>query len=169
MNSEMSKGKQYKIEMKFCWPNKKTEKGGWFTHDTSAINFKTLTTSDITCGKFSANGEGIEVLSGNKEFAKYNFYEYQNQVFAWENILVFRITDSTGGSQLPAMYIVLPIRYKSFVTTVKIENILFQPGKLLFLDKAEASYKDSRLHIQPSLKNVAGIAIKDSPSAKWIE
>lgn len=169
MNTEMSKDKLYKIEMKFCWPNTRTGKGGWFTHDTSAINFKELKVGDISCGKFSGNGEGVEVLSGNKEFTKYNFYEYGNQVFAWENVLVFRITDSTSGAQLPAMYIVLPVRYKSFVTRINIEDILFQPGKLLFLDKAEASYKENHLLIQPSLENVAGIAIKDSPAAKWIE
>ncbi len=169
INTKQAQGRQYKIEMKFCYPAIMTERGGWFSQDTSAIIFGNLKLSDVTCGKFSGNGDGVEVLSGNKEFAKYNFYEYRNQVFAWENILVFRITDSAAGSQAEAMYIVLPVRYKSFSTGINLENIWFQPGKLLFLDKAEASYVKAGLLIHPSLENVAGVALKDSPIADWVE
>lgn len=169
MNTKQEQSRQYKIEMKICSPIVMTERGGWFTHDTSAIDFGNLKLSEVTCGKFSGNGDGVEVLSGNKEFAKYNFYEYQNQVFAWENILVFRITDSTAGSQLEAMYIVLPVRYKSFSTDVYIENILFQPGRLLLLNTTEASYKGGDLIIRPLLEKVTGMTLKNSPVAAWVE
>lgn len=169
MDGEESKNKQYKIELKFCQPVKMTGKGSWFTRDTSAINFGALKTEGVTCGGYSGNGDGTEVLSGNKKFAKYNFYEYSNQVFAWELMLVFRITDSTAGATKPPMYIVLPIKYKSFVTHVTLDSISFYPGKVIFIDQATASYQGNALYITSTSKSSTGIPIKESPVKEWIE
>lgn len=39
MDSINADGTRYKIEMNICEPKKMTERGNWFTHDTSAIDF----------------------------------------------------------------------------------------------------------------------------------
>ncbi|MBK8312185.1 MAG: hypothetical protein IPL04_16040 [Chitinophagaceae bacterium] len=63
---DITSSSKFKIEMKICEPINKTVIGDWFTNDTSDIVFSKLTAADINCGKYMVEGEGIEVLSGEK-------------------------------------------------------------------------------------------------------
>ncbi|MEO5945480.1 MAG: hypothetical protein ABIP79_01595 [Chitinophagaceae bacterium] len=158
----------FKIEMKICEPIKKTEKGGWFTNDTSSIHFSSLTAADITCDKYSEEGEGIEVLSGEKIGPKYNSYSFSNQYFAWEYILIFKITNESSRGLQPPMYVILPVKYKSFFTSVNITNVFYESDTIVFIDNAVAKYPNKRLTINHSLKNETGIIMEKSLYKDWI-
>lgn len=158
----------YEIEMKMCSPTKISKKGDWFSHDTSTINFASLRSEEVGCSDYLKNGEGIEVLSGNETFEKFNYYEYSNQVFAWEMILVFRVSNRSSAAYWPYMYIILPIRYKSFVTHIKLSGITFQPGKAILLEKPDAEYKKSGLQIQKDLKLLNGVEITELPGLQFL-
>lgn len=161
MDNESTSFLNYMIEMKICTPAKTTKKGNWFSHDTSKINFTALKEEEVDCNNYLKNGEGIEVLSGDKQFEDYNIYEYHNQVFAWEKILVFRISDQSSAAYSPYMYIILPVRYKSFVTSIALSGIIFQPGKVIFLDNLKTEYEENALYIQKNLKHINGVDVKN--------
>lgn len=161
-------GINYQIEMKICTPVKTSERGNWFSPDTSTIDFKSLQAEDIHCGQFLINGEGKEILSGDKTFAKYNVYEFSNQLFAWEQILVFRISTESSAAFRPYMYIILPVRYKSFVTQVDLSGITFQPGKVILLENPAAEYKKSTLHIHQDMKQTDGVEPEELPGLQFI-
>ena len=91
MDSVKSDGIRYKIEMNICKPKKMTERGNWFSHDTSAIDFGSLKSSDIECGEYT--DKGMPTLILGKEEEQLNRFKFSNQVFAWEKIFVFRIMD----------------------------------------------------------------------------
>lgn len=158
----------FKIEMKICTPIKKSGKKDWFSSETSAINFLTLTASDIDCGKYKIEGEGIEVLSGEKEVPKRNSYSYSNQYFAWENILIFKISNTSAAGIQPPMYVIMPIKYKSFFTSVIITDVVYKSGNVVFIDNTVATYPKKRLAINHSLKNETGIAVKKSLYKDWV-
>jgi hypothetical protein len=156
-------GVNYKIEMKSCEPVKMTERNSWFSHDTSTIDFASLKAGEIKCDKYFLEGEGVEVLSGDKQYEKYNSFEFGNQVFAWEKIIVFKISNSSSSTRLPEMYIVLPVKYKSFVTSIKLTDVEFRSGKVFFLTDAAAFYGESALSITQSLKGVKDVEVKNFP------
>lgn len=160
-------GINYQIEMKICTPVKTSERGNWFSHDTSTIDFETLQAENIHCGQFLANGEGKEILNGDKTFEKYNTYEFSNQLFAWEKILVFRISNESSAALWPYMYILLPVRYKSFVTHIDLSGITFQSGKIIILENPDAEYKGSSLFIQQNLKETHGVNLKERPGLQF--
>lgn len=168
MNKSDATSSRFKIEMKICKPLKGTEKGDWFTNDTSDINFSTLTPADISCGKYMVEGEGIEVLSGEKEKPHYNSYKFSNQVFAWEHILIFKITNESSAGIQPAMYVIVPIKYKSFVTSVSIAEVVYKSGNVVFIDNAAAIFPNKRLTINHSLKNETGNAVDKSLYKDWV-
>jgi hypothetical protein len=157
------------LEMKFCEPKKTTEQGNWFDKDTSSINFKALKADDVFSSDFFKNGEGKEVLTGNYTFDKYNVFDYGNQVFAWEKIIVFRITDTAAVNKMNAMYIVLPVINKSFVTAIVLPDITFQPGKVIWMDKVSSVYNKNRLTI--SCKDIMACgSYRDNPELlEWIK
>lgn len=158
---------KFKIEMKICEPVSKTVNNDWFTNDTSAIIFSKLMADDISCGNYMEEGEGKEVLIGKKEKIKYNSYKYSNQHFAWENILIFKISNQSSKQLQPPMFVVIPISYKSFVTTVKISDVMFRSGNLLFIDNPEISYEKNVLTIEHSLKNETGTNLEKTPFSDW--
>ena len=158
----------FKIEMKICIPIKNTEKKDWFSPETSAINFLTLTAADIDCGKYMIEGEGKEVLSGEVESPKPNSYYYSNQYFAWESILIFKITNTKSRALEPPMYVIMPIKYKSFVSSISIADVVYHSGNIVFIDNATATYPKKRLTINHSLKNETGIAVENSSYKDWV-
>lgn len=81
MDSVKREDKNFRISMKICEPLKMTERGDWFKPDTSAIDFLKLTAADLTCGKYSYI-EGTDDYAGSQ--AKFNVYEFGNQLFAWK-------------------------------------------------------------------------------------
>ncbi|MEI9807912.1 MAG: hypothetical protein WDO16_08615 [Bacteroidota bacterium] len=162
MDSAKTGSVRYKIEMKMCEPKTKTEKGSWFSHDTSAIDFISLKADDITCGDYFSKGMP-ELISGTEEKMPANSFTFSNQVFAWEKIFVFKISNQSSRAWWPEMYIVMPVKYKSFLTYIDLSGIEFQSGKVIFLNEYTALQNESALYVRQSLKNAATSDVKDFP------
>jgi hypothetical protein len=161
MDSVKADGTRYKIEMKICKPKKMTARGDWFSHDTSTIDFASLRSNDIDCGEYFDDGMPT-LISGEKE-KLFNRFKFSNQVFAWEELYVFRIANASSRAWWPSMYIVMPMKYKSFVTHIDVTEIEFQSGKVIFLTALNASYEGSHLSIRQSLKNIKGVKADGFP------
>ena len=165
MDSIKSDGIRYKIEMNICEPKKMTEIGDWFSHDTSAIDFGSLKSNDINCGGWFDKGTPT-LISGTEE-ELINQFKFSNQVFAWEKIFVFRISNRSSRGWIPEMYIVMPMKYKSFWTHIDIPDIAFQPGKVIFLNDMKGIYGETdgskHLSFNQSLKNEKGVDVKTFP------
>jgi len=168
MDSAKAESVHYKIEMKICKPKKITERGNWFSHDTSTIDFTSLKASEIDCGEYFDKGIG-EPLTYNKEEIPFNKFQFSGQVFAWEELYVFRISNYSSRAWWPPMYIVVPMKYKSFVTQIDITDSEFQSGKVIFLTDANAFYDEKKLIIRQSLKNVKGVNADNFPLEKLLE
>lgn len=152
MDSIKSSGIRYKIEMKICEPKKTTQIGNWFSHEVSKIKFDSLKASDIECGEWFDKGLPT-LISGEEEKKPDNQFEFGNQHFAWEHIFIFRISNMSSRGWMPEMYVVMPMKYKSFYTRIKLTNLEFQSGKVLYLTKLNTSQEKSNLIINQSLKN----------------
>ena len=159
MDSIKAEGTRYKIEMKICKPNKMAERGNWFSHDTSSIDFTSLKPGDISCGNYF--DKGTPTLISGEEEKIVNQFEFSNQVFAWEEMYVFRINNTSSRGWSPPMFVVLPMKYKSFRTNVNLTGIEFQSGKVIFLTNVNAAYVENALVIQQSLKEEKGLEVKD--------
>jgi hypothetical protein len=160
MDSAKAGSVRYSIEMKMCEPKPMTAKGSWFGHDTSTISFGSLKATDISCGEYMLKGEPDRISGGNNDPVP-NKFTFSNQVFAWEKIFVFRISNRSSRGWVPEMYIVMPMPYKAFVTRVVLKDIPFQSGKVIFLDKLSGSYKESSLLVDQSLKDRKGELVKE--------
>jgi hypothetical protein len=167
MDSVKADGIRYKIEMKICKPKKMTERGSWFSHDTTTIDFTSLKSNDIECGGYF--DKGMPTLISGEEEELVNRFKFSNQVFAWEEIYVFRISNMPSRGWLPEMYIVVPIKYKSFSTHIDINDIEFHSGKAVFLTDVNAFYDEKKLNIQQSLQDVKGVEVKSFPLKELLE
>lgn len=156
MDSAKAESTRYKIEMKICEPQKMSERGDWFTPDSSAIDFSSLKPGDISCEKY------IETEKTD-ESSIFNQFKFANQVFAWEKILVFKISNASSRGWWPEMYIVLPVRYKAFVTSINLSGIEFQSGKLMFVTDPQVSYRKSSMSVNASLAGHMTTEVNDSP------
>jgi hypothetical protein len=159
MDSVKAIGTRYKIEMKIC-TIKSSERGDWFTHDTSKIDFTSLKLADLDCGEYFDDGLPT-LISGQEEEKPINQFEFGNQHFAWEQIFVYRISNMSSRGWMPEMYIVIPVKYKSFFTKINITDIEFQSGKVICLTDLEGSYGEKYLALSQSLKNKTGIEVKN--------
>ncbi len=171
MDSIKAGGTRYKIEMNICNPKRMTERGSWFSHDTSTIDFASLKANDIECGGYF--DKGTPTLISGEEEELFNRFKFSNQVFAWEKIFFFRISNqSSRGWWLP-MYIVIPIKYKSFTTHIDITAIEFQSGKVIFLKDLKGVYGETNgakhLSLKQSLKNEKGVEVKSFPLKDLLE
>ena len=166
MDSVKAAGTRYKIEMNICEPKKMSERGNWFTHDTSKIDFTSLNSNDITCGGWFDKGMPT-LISGDEEETPLNQFQFNGQVFAWEKILVFKVSNPSSAGLMPDMYIVIPIKYKSFRTYIGITDIGFQPGQVIFLNDFKGVYCETdgvqRLSFNESLKNEKTVDVKTFP------
>ena len=158
---------RYKIEMKICEPKKMTERGGWFTHDTSKIDFPSLKPDDINCGEYF--DKGTPTLISGKEEEKFNQFEFSGQVFAWEKIFVFKISNISSRAWWPEMYVIMPVRYKSFITQINLTDIEFQSGKVIFLTDLKGTYDEKKLSFTQSLRNKEGVDVKNFPLKEILE
>jgi hypothetical protein len=145
-----------------------TERGSWFSHDTSTIDFTSLKINDIDCGEYFDKGIG-ELLTYNKEEIPFNKFQFSNQVFAWENIFVFRISNWSSRGWHPGMYIVIPMKYKSFRTHIDISDIEFQSGKVVFLTNANTFYDEKKLNIRQSLKDAKATELESFHLREFLE
>lgn len=130
----------FKIEMKFCEPHKRTTSKSPFTKDSSTIDFKKLAEKDISC----------EAYIGNYNSNTYHYY-FSNQVFAWEKIIIWKLSAASGNSK-EYMYVILPVKIKSFVTFIEINDVVFEPGKFIWIDEQGKSERNSGLDLLFSLK-----------------
>ena len=55
------------------------------------------------------------------------------------------------------MYIILPVKIKSFVTFIEIKDIEFEGGKFIWVDEAGKVEPDKKQHLSVSLINRKGI------------
>jgi hypothetical protein len=84
----------------------------WFGKDTSLLNWDNLPDSMIqklTCSTAETKGSN---------------YEYSNQAMVWENIYAVKIIRNLSDT----MFIVFPVKIKSFVTFIKLGVIPFKRG-----------------------------------------
>jgi hypothetical protein len=102
MDSAKVEGKRYKIEMNICKPKKMTVRGSWFSHDTSTIDFTSLKSNEIECGGYFDKGMPT-LISGPEGKPLFNQFQFSNQVFAWEDILIFKISDWSSRGWNPEM------------------------------------------------------------------
>jgi len=160
MDSAKTEGKRYKIEMKFCHPSHATDKGDWFKADTSNVDFANLKPGDVICNEYFDKGMP-EVILGKEEEIPVNQFKFTNQVFAWEQIVIVKISDQSSRGWHPEMYIVFPVKYKSFVTYISLSDIDFLSGNVLFADNYAASKKGMSMSVDLSLKDHPGINVKD--------
>ena len=158
MDSAGAQATRYKIEMKIC-EVKKSERGGWFTHDTSNINFSTLKPGDVDCSEYF--DKGMPTLLSGEEDEEINRFQFSGQVFAWEHIFIYKISNMSSRGWMPEMFIVVPVKYKSFFTKIDISEIEFQPGKVIFLTDLEGRYDERQLLLSRSLKNKKAIDKND--------
>ncbi len=156
----------YKIEMKICEPVTKSKRGGWFEPDTSHINFDSLKTGEVNCDAFHENGYGYESLNGPAA-KRFNAYEYVNQLFAWEKILVFKVSDYSSRGWHQEMYIVLPLKYKAFITTVSITDLVYREGSVVYLDGSSATRDGSKVKYSFSLRSQSSVSLKEQQPG-WI-
>jgi len=164
MDSLVSDHLQYKIEMKICELKKPSEFSDWFTHDTSKVDFRSLKPDELKCGDFFSSNEGwVELTGGAKSKNENDRFEFGNQVMAFETMLMFKITDVSHRNWIKPMYIVMPIKIKSFTTYVELNNVVFLEDKVVFLDAQECKLEGSKLFIKQSLRNATGIFVKDFP------
>ncbi len=172
MDSVKAETTRYKIEMNICEPNKKTERGNWFTRDTSTIDFGSLKPNDINCGGYFDNGMPT-LISGKEEEKPFNQFQFSGQVFAWEKIFVFKISNWSSRGWHPEMYVVIPMKYKSFVTNISLNDIEFQSGKVIFLTNYNVAYTSSQdanyLSIDQSLKSYKTVDVKTFPLKELLE
>ena len=160
IDSLKAESTRYKIEMKICEPKKMTDRGDWFSHDTSTIEFASLKANNIDCGGYFSSDEGLIQLSGERKKEVINSFEYNGQLFTWEKIFVFKISNISSRAWWPEMYIVLPMKYKSFFTHVELTDLEFQSGKVIWLSDYNSKMDGSRQTINQSLKDKKGIEEK---------
>lgn len=74
---------------------------------------------------------------------------------------------------MPEMYIVMPMKYKSFFTRIELNDLEFQSGKVIFLSDYNASYIASQdekyLNIDQSLKDYKTVEVKSFPLKELLE
>lgn len=74
MDSLKSLNVRYKIEMNICKPKKMTERGSWFSHDTTTIDFALLKANDIECGGYF--DKGMPTLISGEEEEEINQFQF---------------------------------------------------------------------------------------------
>lgn len=122
--------------------------------------------NDIKCGGYFDKGMPT-LISGEQEVTAFNQFQFSGQVFVWEKIFVFRISNYSSRGWVPEMYIVMPMKYKSFWTHIDITDIGFQSGKVIFLKDLKGIYGEingaKQLSFNQSLKNEKGVDLKTFP------
>jgi hypothetical protein len=139
---------------------KNVRAGDWFSHDSTTIDFRSLKPGDIDCGEYFDKGT-TTLISGKEEELPINRFEFSGNKFAFEEIYIFRISDKSSRGWNPEMYLIMPVKYKSFVTYIKLTDLEYQSGKLIFLTDYSASRQGMFLTIEQSLENYKPVDMKD--------
>lgn len=160
MDSIKTGAVHFKMEMKICEPVSKSKTNGYFTNDSSTIDFKKLREKDVTCGRYIDNYETV--------YPFYNF-RYGNQLFAWEKIIIWKISNISSRALHMPMYIILPVKIKSFITYIEIKDIEFEGGTFIWLDEEGVINKDKRQHLSVSLKKRKGLDTDECSLKKLLD
>jgi hypothetical protein len=127
-----------------------------FSGDTSKIDFAKLSSNDFHYSAFISTSDTQLQLNNN--------FSYGNQIYGFEKILVLRITNRSSAGLILPMFIVMPIKYESFVTFVELRDIVFKPGKIIYLEKVpNKRNKEKHLVINESLKDYPTMSLKQFP------
>lgn len=144
---------QFKIEMKICKPLKTTEVKDYLTNDSSTLDFKALTEKDMLCRRYMGNSAGADSF--------YHYY-FSNQVFAWEKFMIWKITNISSRGVVDPMYVIMPVKLKSFVTFIEVNDVPFEDGRFIWIDQEGKIEPDRKQHISVSLKNRKGVNVDKS-------
>jgi hypothetical protein len=152
----------YGMELQICSIKKGSSNIKLFSGDTSEIDFAKLSTNDFSCSEFISTPDSYRPQLNN--------FSYGNQVYTFEKILVLCITNRSSAGLMPAMFVIVPIKYESFVTFVLLRNIVFQSGEMIYLDKLPNKRdKERHLVINESLKDYSTMSIKQFPMKLKLE
>src|SRR5215213_4910262 len=148
--------RKYRIELKMCSIKNKKGFSRVFSGDTSKIDFTKLERNDFSCtGFFKEDRSTDDVL---------NTFSYGNQFYTYETVLILRFTDMSSRGWHAPMFIVIPVRYESFVTFIELNDIFFKSGKIIYLESLrDTRNKDKHLLIKESLKNYSAISYDELP------
>ena len=80
-------------------------------------------------------------------------FRYANQNFGYEKIVVLRVIRLNQQME-SSMQIIVPLRYQSFLTFIKIRDIVFMPGKTIWIDLPDTREGGS-LNVNISMKEYA--------------
>lgn len=105
----------------------------WFGKDTSQLNWGNLPDS-----MYSKLKCGSESMVNSAEFKD------ANQGMVWENIYKFTVINSNGDT----MIIVFPVIMKSFVTTIKLNDISFRKGYYELINGILYRYDTNNLYME---------------------
>ena len=145
---------KYHIGLKICSVKNSGEYSHVFSGDTSKINFEKLDDSDFLCTNFFDTDNRQPI----------NNFSFSNQLYAYEKILVLRFRDMSSKDWHREMFIVLPIRYESFVTYIELNDIIFKEGQVIYLNSLpDKRNKDKHLVIKESLKNYSSMPYDELP------
>ena len=148
MDSAKAGSINYRIEMRICQPVNGTPSKDHFSNDLSTIDFKALKEKDLNIGQY---------ISIDEKTNGYYKYHFGNQVFAWEKILICRIVNWSSTNWEEPMYVILPVKMKSFVTAVNMKDIGYQSGKLIWLEDVGTIDNDHTQQIAINLNGRKGI------------
>ena len=157
MDKAQYKGSDFNIEMKICNLKRPTARKDLFSYEVSKVKFDALTASDVNCGEYF-HDKGTEAIPGVKDQNIPGEFHFENQVFAWEDIIVFRIGYSSMTGRFAPMYVVMPVKQKSFVTQINISDLPYEGGKVVFIQNAEVVRGKSSISINASSKNNKAIS-----------
>ncbi len=144
MDADILNGEKYRMIANFCTPVQSSEVKTVYGTDTSSISFKSLEKHMIQCSPVLNTGDSAD---------SFNMFKYANQNFGYEKIVVLRVIRLNQQME-SSMQIIVPLRYQSFLTFIKIRDIVFMPGKTIWIDLPDTREGGS-LKVNISMKEYA--------------
>ncbi|MGZ8544028.1 MAG: hypothetical protein ACXWV0_01980 [Flavisolibacter sp.] len=141
MDADELDGAEYRMVGSFCLPVQPSVTKTVYGKDTSSISFKSLERHMIRCG---------QVFETNDPDLPFNKFKYGNQQSGYEKIIVIRVIKLNAGMQA-SMQIIVPVPYQSFLTFIKIRDIIFLPGKTIWIDLPDTRVKGN-LNVNITMK-----------------
>ncbi len=144
MDADLLKGDKYRMVGSFCTPVERSAAKTVYGHDSSTISFKSLEKHMIQCSPVYGSEDSLLAL---------NMFRYGNQKFGYEKIIVIRVIKLDTDMEA-TMQIIVPVPYQSFLTFIKIRDIIFLPGKTIWFDLPDTRVGGS-LNVNISMKEFA--------------
>ncbi len=141
MDADHLEGEKFRLVASFCMPVQPSAVKTVYGKDTSSISFKSLEKHMIKCSSFFESDS-----TGD------NVFSYGNQNFGYEKIIVLRVIRLN--QEMESMQMIVPLRYQSFLTFIRIRDIVFMPGKTIWIDLPDTRERGS-LKVNISMKEYA--------------